>query len=217
MSQEIQSLRVETLLGLAEKEEEPLATLAEGLIPAAGLSIADLDDPHYKEIRERISSIVEQLLANDKSPVAVLNALLKIDETLAKDNKSPIPFATHLAPLATECALRAQRDRLTDQLDKELAELSPIFRPDKHTLLAAPLGLLKPEGLANFTDRILKNVHRQKTKRVVLVLSDPSFGKSDEAVWDTLAKDLAAQKIRLELLRHKGDAILQNKTPHFLG
>ncbi len=200
MPSEKESLRLKTLSNLAQQPVEPLATLAEGLIPATDSHLKDLSGPDYKQIRERISSIIEQLLATDNSAFAVLNALVKIDEALAQNNDANLPFATRLTPLATACALRAQRNHLDDRQDQNIAEHSPIFRPDKRTLYAAPLSQISPDGLAHFIDRILKEVHRQKPKRVVLVLSDSLSSQSNDTTLKALASELAAQKVRLECL-----------------
>jgi hypothetical protein len=204
MSKTEQSRLIEVLEKLAKGDREPLATLAEGFIPAAAASETRLDGRAYKEIRERISVLIEQLVAAGSSPSKLIEDLIEIDSVLMANGVNVVPFATRLSPLALDCALHAEKETWLDKLDGDLSAHSPIFKVNGHTLYAVPVGLLRPQRVLKFIDRILAQVLRQQPKRVVLMLSGLDTKIQHHAMWKTLDDELNAQKIDLEKITGDG-------------
>ncbi|MCP4602158.1 MAG: hypothetical protein GY847_16860 [Proteobacteria bacterium] len=189
----------EILLKLTAEDDELLAALAGALTPAAEQNAENLEDPAYQEIRETISAEVERLAEKDQGPGIVIEALLRIDTELSSSGTTALPWATRFIALVSERALHAAQKRWREKLEKTLAEKSPVFRIDERTVIAAPIGPMDDDGLARLSDRILAEVLRKRPRRVVLFLDgliDPD-GIS-VSIWDTLASDLAIQKVRLE-------------------
>jgi hypothetical protein len=198
MSKPEQSHLIAVMEKLAKSDREPLATLAEGLIPAAVTSDASLDGLEYKEIRERISALIEQLLADGSAPSKLIEDLIEIDSVLMANGVAVVPFATRLAPLALDCALHAEKETWLENLDSDLSEHSPIFKVNGQTLYAIPVSPIRPQGVVRFIDRILAQVLRQQPKRVVLMLSGLDANVQNDPIWKTLDDELSAQKISLE-------------------
>ena len=191
------ALLLETLETVASGQDEPIATLAEGLILAAGADVQSLEGPQFKEVRERISSITEQLAARGQGPGAILEALLKIDTTLAAKTTVAIPWASRLATLTAERALHAERKRAAIDSEQELSHRSPIVRTDEHTLLAVPVGFAGSDAIVAFSDRILKETLKNRIKHVTLILTGLNKTAAASTAWDDLEADLQSQKIRL--------------------
>ncbi len=198
MSTPEQEHLIAVLEKLAKRDQEPLATLAEGLIPAAVTSDAELDGLEYKEIRERISAVIEQLLMDGSTPSKLIEDLIEIDSVLAANGVDAVPFATRLSGLALDRALHAEKEKWLDELSADLAARSPIFHVSGKTLYAIPVGPLRTQGIMRFIDRVLSQVLHQQPKRVVLMLSGLNANVRSADAWKSLNQELDAQKISLE-------------------
>jgi hypothetical protein len=187
---------LDTLAGTAD---EPTATLASDLKAAVSINSSDIGGAGYLEMRQRISILATKIASNDLPPTAVIKALLKIDEELARSGATTSPLATQLGPLAAERMQHATLEQEREETSRALSERSPIFYYDKkNVLFATPVSPLGEGGLAHFIDRILATVLRHPPKRVILVLEGLTPDEQDASLWNELEKDLAAQKIGLK-------------------
>ena len=79
-----------------------------------------------------------------------------------------------------------------------MVRLSPIFKIDDKTIVAVPVGFAAAESANLFCDRVLAEVLKKPTKRVILVLTGLGPDLADNPIWDALATDLKTQKVRVE-------------------
>jgi hypothetical protein len=198
MKEKQRSEILRSLMDLAAEEDELLSDLA-GIFasilkeqaPSAGCLAV-------REVIEKISTATEQLISNRQSSARVVETLLKIDVRLSEKKAISAPFAARLAPLAIERALHAEKVRWSEEREMDLARRSPVFRLDERTVFAVPVGLSTDDGLSAFSDRILVEALKKRSKRVVLVLSGLDPQSARHPVWDAVASDLKSQKVRLE-------------------
>ncbi len=188
----------EALTALSTERDEPLATLAHGLLSAADVHRLDLDARGSHEIREIISALAEQYRADEGGAAIVAKALVHIDDELVSRGAVCSPWATRLAPLVAARTLHAAKNQWAEDLERTFAERSPIFAADDRTLVATPTGLSETEFQSRFADRILAEILHQRPRRVILVLSGLDKPVASSPVWDALAEDITAQKIRLQ-------------------
>ncbi len=188
----------EALTSLSTEQDEPLATLASGLLSAADIQRLDIDTLGSLEIRETISALAERYRTDGEGAALIAKALVHIDDELVSRGAVSSPWATRLTPLVTARALHATKNQWAEDLERMFAERSPIFITDDRTLVATPTGLSETEFQSRFADRILAEILHQRPRRVILVLSGLDRPVASSPVWDALAEDLAAQKIRLQ-------------------
>lgn len=184
------------LARLASGRAEPLASLADALMPAAEQPAVSVDSVLFDPAREIIAGLVSGSLTTGASPARIAEALVLIDRELSASDAVSEPFAVRLAPLVTECAVHATRERIADRTARELAEAAPLFY-DRNRLFAAPVGPLGTDGMTLFADRVLAAVLTRRPKAVVLVLPEVCRG-AGAAVIDGLCRDLEAQRVTIE-------------------
>jgi hypothetical protein len=181
--------RVETVLKKLAREA------GDALVAAVAGALAL---PEKKETAATISAATDQLVAQGRSPAAIIDALVHIDEQLLASGAVRVPFATHWATLAAERAIHAEKSALQESIDQELAESAPLFFTERSTLVAVPAGPLEEEGVKRFADRVLIEVMRQGPRRVLLVLHDGNLrDKKLSRQYEELVSDLEAQKIEV--------------------
>jgi hypothetical protein len=183
---------------LARSAEEPMATLAEALIPVGNDASTSIDSKNYSHIKEIMSSLAMGLVASGESPSRIVEALIRIDAYLVDRGVSSMPFAARLAPLAAECAIHAESASVRDTIVREIIRQAPVFTIKK-TLYAAPMAAMGAEGLSLFSDRVLLAVLKARPKKVVLLLLEEHPPRDTIArLVDALEADLTAQRVEVK-------------------
>jgi hypothetical protein len=184
---------------LAMEDKEPVAILADALIPAVSNAARAVKEKPFDRIREVVAALSAAASARGQGPSAIIDALVEIDEALGKCADLEIPFAARLASLAAECAVHATQRDVEETFSSRLAESAPIVAGFEQMLLVAPMAEMGEEGLARYADRVLAAVMKQRPKKVAVVVGQ-NLSRAPKALQclEALEADLAEQGIEVK-------------------
>ncbi len=194
------SIVAQTLAEIAASETELVSSVAAALLETTLDGGNPNDKSRDKPVKERLYALISRRIAEEKDPIAVIDALVHLDALFAVRTGIFRPVAARYVSAAAALIRHVEGTVHAERLEIALARSAPIVDAGKKTIHGILVGPVGRAGASLFAERILGRVLRKRVKKVHLTLrTDLAFAAELRPVTTALCSDLQEQGVKVEM------------------